>query len=95
MNELHNNPISVNTFVPKEGQHGLLCSNNKSLRCPSLSLDFIPSHEAVEKVYDYLFELIRNNRATYDSNTNNSNLCSSFDIESGGSKDDTGPDSRT
>ncbi|HBM45637.1 TPA: hypothetical protein DDZ75_01545 [Patescibacteria group bacterium] len=38
MNKLHNKTINDNIFVPKEGQRDLLCSNKKSLRCPSLGI---------------------------------------------------------
>lgn len=38
MNELHNKLIIDSEIVPKEGQRGLLCSNNESIRCPSLGI---------------------------------------------------------
>lgn len=37
MTGLHNKSGHDN-FVPKEGQRGLLCSNKKSIRCPSLGV---------------------------------------------------------
>jgi hypothetical protein len=36
MNKQHERSINDNTFVPEEGQRGLLCSNKESIRCPSL-----------------------------------------------------------
>lgn len=90
MNTLHNKSEDDIQNAPKEGQPDLLCSYKKSSGCPSLSLEFIPNHEAVEKVYDYLFNLIRKDHENYESNTNNRDLRQSVDLESGGSKDNSG-----
>lgn len=57
MNKLHNKLILDNEIVPKEGQRGLLCSNNESIRCPSLDYKYItPSSCEVDKAFDVLFE---------------------------------------
>ncbi|MCW3127836.1 MAG: hypothetical protein JWO03_3494 [Bacteroidetes bacterium] len=68
MNELHNELISGEIFVPKEGQQGLLCSNKKSLSCPSLSYTYIQNEAKVHKAFDILFEAIRrlDNESMYD-----------------------------
>jgi len=47
MDELHERLISDDNFVPREGQRDLLCSNRKSLRCPSLSSSPILSRETL------------------------------------------------
>lgn len=47
MGKLHNKS-GLNNFVPKEGQRGLLCSNKKSIRCPSLGSNKELSQEEKE-----------------------------------------------
>lgn len=40
MDTLHKSSIqATDNFGPKEGQRGLLCSNKRSLRCPSLGYE--------------------------------------------------------
>lgn len=57
MSKLHNKSIIDKEIVPKEGQRGLLCSNNESHRCPSLDYKCItPSEDMVDKAFDLLFE---------------------------------------
>ncbi len=59
MDELHNNKLveNDNSFVPKEGQRGLLCSNKKSFRCPSLDYKHIVALESkLDNAFDILFE---------------------------------------
>jgi hypothetical protein len=68
MNELHNKLNSDHTFASKEGQRDLLCSNNKSLRCPSLDYQPLVSDTNVDKAFDLLFSAINRliNETTYD-----------------------------
>ena len=57
MDELHERLISDDNFAPEEGQRDLLCSNRKSLRCPSLSSSPALSREtlnALEELGDVL-----------------------------------------
>ncbi|OJW84169.1 MAG: hypothetical protein BGO69_11905 [Bacteroidetes bacterium 46-16] len=63
MDGQHNKSINDDDFiVPEEGQRDLLCCNKKSLRCPSLSYEYIESEELLNKAYDFLFdELLRDN----------------------------------
>ena len=57
MSKLHNKLIIDHVIVPKEGQRDLLCSNNESIRCPSLDYKCItPSEDMVNKAFDILFE---------------------------------------
>lgn len=48
MNKLHRSQYDASEFEPNEGQRGLLCSNNVSLRCPSLSLNSTLSKETID-----------------------------------------------
>ena len=48
MNKLHRSQYDAPEFEPNEGQRGLLCSNNVSLRCPSLSLNSTLSKETID-----------------------------------------------
>jgi len=57
MRKLHNKSISENIFVPEEGQRDLLCSNKKSLRCPSFGI--INSNNVSEDVaLDYFASIL-------------------------------------
>jgi hypothetical protein len=56
LKKLHNKSIHDQIFVPKEGQRGLLCSNKKSCRCPSLVYEYIEDQEKLDKAFDFLFE---------------------------------------
>jgi hypothetical protein len=93
MKKLHNKLIFDSGIVPKEGQRGLLCSNNESIRCPSLSYEFIDSAESEEKVskaYSIIFEAVLKRRienGKYKNIKANSDLCPSEHISSGGSAD--------
>lgn len=48
MSKLHKSQYDAPNFEPNEGQRGLLCSNNVSLRCPSLSLNSTLSRETID-----------------------------------------------
>lgn len=57
MNKLHKGQYDTPKFEPNEGQRGLLCSNNVSLRCPSLSSSPVLSKDtliALEELGDVL-----------------------------------------
>jgi hypothetical protein len=56
MDKLHINSTSDNNFVPEEGQRDLMCSNKKSLRCPSLGLNNLLISEDV--AIDYLAQVL-------------------------------------
>jgi hypothetical protein len=55
MNELHTKLISDNKIVPREGQRDLVCSNIKSLRCPSFGVNNNSSEDAS---LDYLAKIL-------------------------------------
>jgi hypothetical protein len=55
MSKLHLKSISENNLVPKEGQRDLMCSNKKSLRCPSLCISNNSSEDAP---LDYLAKIL-------------------------------------
>lgn len=59
MNELHIKPICENEIAPKEGQRGLLCSNKKSHRCPSLCYQQILNEDNVQQAFNILFKAIK------------------------------------
>lgn len=64
--KLHKSKIKDHEFIPKEGQRGLLCSNNCLSRCPSLSYELIELNDdiiaKVNKAFDLLFEQVIKNR---------------------------------
>jgi len=56
MRKLHNKLIVDKIIAPKEGQRDLLCSNNESIRCPSLGFN---SNNVSEDVsLDYLASIL-------------------------------------
>ena len=62
METLHDKQNNDHFFVPEEGQRGLLCSNKKSFRCPSLSLNSILSKDtlnSLEELGDVLTSIHR------------------------------------
>jgi hypothetical protein len=69
MTELHNKSISEK-IVPKEGQRDLLCSNNLSLRCPSLCYQYTASEENLNRAYEILFEEVLKRRKENGKHTN-------------------------
>jgi hypothetical protein len=56
--KLHNKAYNDdNKIVTSDGQRGLLCSNKKSLRCPSLACErSVFSQEDIDKAFDVLFD---------------------------------------
>ncbi len=50
INKLHRSQYNISDFEPSEGQRRLLCSNNVSLRCPSLSLNSTLSKETIDSL---------------------------------------------
>lgn len=85
MIKLHN-IINKDILVPEEGQCDLLCSNKKSIHCPSLG--YIQSEKenevGINKAFDIIFEEVLNNKKQKnEANKINSNICQSIDIKSG------------
>ena len=56
MNKLHIKSISDINFVPKEGQRDLMCSNKKSLRCPSFGIN--PNNVSEDVALDYFASIL-------------------------------------
>lgn len=52
---LHDKSVNDDTFVPKEGQRDLACSNKESFRCPSLGIN---SKQSEEALLDYLASIL-------------------------------------
>ena len=84
MNELHNKLINDKNFVPEEGQRDLLCSNKKSLRCPSFGItNFNNASEDV--ALDYFASILveafldkkENERNKLRKSQTSSDICSS------------------
>ena len=61
MNELHDKLICDDIFVLKGGQRGLLCSNEKSYRCPSLVYEHVEDIRKLNEAYDLLFDILFEN----------------------------------
>ena len=57
MKKLHVNSISDTYFIPEEGQRNLMCSNKKSLRCPSLSI-INPNQVPEDVALDYYASIL-------------------------------------
>jgi hypothetical protein len=58
MNTLHDKSTSDTEIERKEGQPDLLCSNKKSLGCPSLSYIHVEDDGDVKIAYEILFKAI-------------------------------------
>ena len=84
MLELDNKSICEN-FVPKEGQRGLLSSNNKSHRCPSLCYMHIENDTSLRKAFDVLFKAVRRlkSETNYDDTKIDCDLRKSINIAPG------------
>ena len=85
MNELHNKLIIDNKLVPKEGQRDLLCSNKKSIRCPSFGIN--PNNISEDVALDYFASILVEaflDKKEYERNKlrgsqTSSDICSSVD----------------
>lgn len=73
MRELHNKVNDENELIPKEGQRALLCSNKKSLRCPSLSITQ-PNKVTKEDALDYLASILVQAYLEYKKNAPNNKI---------------------
>jgi hypothetical protein len=84
MNELHNENLNGENFVPKEGAEVSLCSNEVSPTAPSLAYDYLDSPDKLNKAFDILFEeVFRLNNITNNyepSNKISGILCKSINI---------------
>jgi hypothetical protein len=57
MSKLHKRLIGENNFEPREGQRDLLCSNRKSLRCPSFGIKN-PNNVSEDVALDYFASIL-------------------------------------
>lgn len=95
MNKLKKELDKCNVLENREGQNAPLSSQSSVSNGPSLVYEYVISEERLNKAFDLLFEetmRLRIEKYGNNKNTqNNSNLCPSEHISSGGSADN--PDS--